>query len=96
MKKDELIENVSKTSGLPNIVVTVVLEALKGEIIEIIENGDILNINNFCTLGTKTMKPREYIDVVTGEKKMTESKKVPYFNFSEKIKDIARQADFDL
>lgn len=96
MRKQDLVDSISKTTKLPATVVAVVLEALQGEIIEIIENDDMLSIPGFLKLGTKVVAAKTYTDFQSGEKRIVPSRKVPYITFSQKIKDIARQADFDL
>lgn len=95
MGKTELLNAISKSTGLAVPIIDLALVGLRGELIAAIEADEPVVYPNFFKVETRKTAPKAYKDFQTGEMRQSEPKKTAVIKLSSKILDIARQADYD-
>ena len=87
MKKPELIEAVSKSTGEDMTTCTKIISSLLDNIINTLASGEDINLYGFGNFKVIDVPERERKNPKTGEMKLVPAKKNPKFYFSSAIKN---------
>ena len=91
MNKTDLIKALCEKTELSTKQAHDVVEATLEILIDVMKNGDKLNILNFGSIQGKQRLPREGKNPITGEFVSIPGCKVPYFKASKALKDKINQ-----
>lgn len=88
MTKAELVDGVSRSSGLSKKDAEVIVQTVLDSIIESLQQGEKVELRGFGSFRLRERSPRQGRNPKTGEKVQVPAKKVPYFKPGKELKEL--------
>ena len=88
MTKAELVDGVSKNSGLSKKDAEVIVQTVLDSVIESLQNGEKVELRGFGSFRLRVRASRQGRNPKTGEKVHVPAKKVPYFKPGKELKEL--------
>jgi len=88
MTKAELVEGVSKNSGLSKKDAEVIVQTVLDSIIDSLQSGEKVELRGFGSFRLRERAPRQGRNPKTGEKVQVPAKKVPYFKPGKELREL--------
>jgi integration host factor subunit beta len=92
MTKAELVEEVSRVSGLTKKHSEVIVDTVFKSIIEALHRGEKIELRGFGSFRLRKREPRKGRNPKTGDRVDVPPKKVPYFKPGKDLKDLINRA----
>ena len=88
MTKAELVDGVSRNSGLSKKDAEVIVQTVLDSIIDSLQNGEKVELRGFGSFRLRERAPRQGRNPKTGEKVQVPAKKVPYFKPGKELREL--------
>jgi integration host factor subunit beta len=88
MTKAELVDGVSKNSGLSKKDAEVIVQTVLDSIIDSLRSGEKVELRGFGSFRLRDRASRQGRNPKTGEKVHVPAKKVPYFKPGKELKEL--------
>ncbi len=88
MTKAELVDGVSRSSGLSKKDAEVIVQTVLDSIIDSLQRGEKVELRGFGSFRLRERSPRQGRNPKTGERVQVPAKKVPYFKPGKELKEL--------
>ncbi|GAB4111529.1 MAG: integration host factor subunit beta [Acidobacteriota bacterium] len=88
MTKAELVDGVSRSSGLSKKDAEVIVQTVLDSIIDSLQRGEKVELRGFGSFRLRERSPRQGRNPKTGERVHVPAKKVPYFKPGKELKEL--------
>ena len=88
MTKAQLVEGVSRVSGLTKKHSEIIVDTVFRTIVEALHRGEKIELRGFGSFRLRKREPRKGRNPKTGDKVDVPPKKVPYFKPGKELKDL--------
>lgn len=88
MTKAELVDGVSRNSGLSKKDAEVIVQTVLDSIIDSLQSGEKVELRGFGSFRLRERAPRQGRNPKTGEKVQVPAKRVPYFKPGKELREL--------